>query len=226
VELSGPIFVDGLPLLKRVEDSKNGTTEYFYDEAKRCVRETNDKSAISEMRFKYKGNQQIETSFTQNPNFSLQGTRNNLDTNPQFYEYDILGRVSAIKSKNFVQKYKYFDQIVETTNRSLLETFPEDRLYREEFFDAKGNLTKIAYANKEVNEFTYDDKINPNSYNPSNNSGRPGGLPKNNVVGIKTVGSWVSGDYTLTYQYTYNRYNLPIKRTGNNGSVVTYTYYE
>ncbi len=77
----------------------------------------------------------------------------------------------------------------------------------------------------QLNEYTYDDKIKPNSFSPSSNSAYPGGMSKNNVLSAKVTGGWFGNSF-VTYKYTYNKYNLPITSTSDKGDVITYTYYE
>ena len=226
VELTGPIFVNGLPLLKRVDDSINGITEYFYDESKREIRITSNKSAIGETNYKYNGDLKVEVNFTKNPNYVSPNPQFIINTAPQFYEYDNQNRVivrnSAI-SKNFYV-YNDVDNSIQESVRSLLETNPQTRPSGGYKFDKKGNLVEYTQTDQLV-EYTHDDKIKPNSFNPSSNSTYPGGISKNNVLTMKKTDGWFGNSY-VTYKYTYNKYNLPVTSTSDVGEVITYTYYE
>lgn len=226
VELKGSIFVNGLPLLKRVDDSVNGITEYFYDESKREVRITNSKSVISETRYKYIGDLKIEANFTKNPNYISPNPQYVFNTDPQYYEYDtqnrIIVRTTAI-SKNFYA-YNDTDNTIQESVKSLIETNPQIRLASGYKFNAKGNMIEFTQPD-ELNEYVYDDKIKPNSFNSSSNSSYPGGLSKNNVLTAKRTGGWFGNSYA-TYTYTYNKYNLPLTSTSDKGDVISYTYYE
>ena len=226
VELSGSIFMNGLPLLKRVDDSVNGITEYFYDESKREVRVTNSKSVIAETRYKYNGDLKIEVNFTKNPNYVSPNPQMVFNTDPQFFEYDGRNRIivtnSAI-SKNFFA-YNDNDNTVQVSSKLLIETNPQIRPTSSYKFNSKGNMIEFTQPDQ-LNEYTYDDKIKPNSFSPSSNSAYPGGMSKNNVLTAKVTGGWFGNSF-VTYKYTYNKYNLPITSTSDKGDVITYTYYE
>jgi hypothetical protein len=226
VELTGPIFVNGLPLLKRVDDSVNGITEYFYDEFKREVRVTNSKSPISETTYKYNGDLRIEANFTKNPNYVSQNPQMTFNTAPQFLEHDnqnrMIARTSTI-SKNFYA-YNDADNTIQESVRSFIETNPQTRPTSGYKFDKKGNLIEFTQEGQ-INEYTFDDKIKPNSFNPSSNSAYPGGMSKSNVLTARVTGGWFGNSY-VTYKYTYNKYNLPVTSTSDKGDVITYTYYE
>jgi hypothetical protein len=225
VELTGPIFVNGLPLLKRVDDSVNGISEYFYDEFKREIRMTNTKSFISETRYKYNGELKIGANFTKNPNYVSPNPQYVFNTDPQYYEYDNRNRVVVSRSSINQSFYDYndADNFIQVSSKSLLETNPKIRLTVAYKF-AKGNMIEFTQEGQ-INEYTFDDKTRPNSFSPSSNSATPGGLSKNNVLSEKVTGGWFGNSYT-TYKYTYNKYNLPITSTNDKGDVITYTYYE
>ena len=226
VELTGPIFVNGLPLLKKVDDSINGITEYFYDESKREVRIIKNKSAIAETRYKYNGDLKIEVNFIKNLNYVSPNPQFIINTAPQFYEYDNQNRVivrnSAISKSFYV--YNDIDNSIQESTRSLLESNPQTRPSGGYKFNNKGNLIEFTQTDQLV-EYTHDDKIKPNSFNPSSNSASPGGISKNNVLTLKKTDGWFGNSY-VTYKYTYNKYNLPITSTSDVGDVITYTYYE
>jgi hypothetical protein len=226
VELTGPIFVNGLPLLKKVDDSINGITEYFYDEFKREIRITNNKSVVGETRYKYNGDLKIEVNFTRNPNYVSTNPQMVFNLSPQYYEYDNQNRVivrNTSGSKNFYA-YNEVDNIIQESTRSLLETNPQTRPSGSYKFDKKGNL--IEYTQTDLNiEYTHDDKIKPNSFSPASNSASPGGISKNNILTLKKTDGWFGNSY-VTYKYTYNKYNLPLTSTSDTGDVITYTYYE
>jgi hypothetical protein len=225
-ELTGPIFVNGLPLLKRVDDSVNGISEYFYDESKREIRITNSKSAISETRYQYNGDLKIEVNFTKNPNYVSQNPQMVFNTDPQFFEYDGQNRIivtnSAI-SKSFFA-YNDNENTIQVSSKSMIETNPQIRKTSTYKFDKKGNMIEFTQPDQ-LNEYTYDDKIKPNSFSPSSNSAYPGGMSKNNVLTANVTGGWFGNSF-VTYKYTYNKYNLPITSTSDKGDVITYTYYE
>ena len=226
VELTGPIFVNGLPLLKKVEDSVNGITEYFYDKSKREIRVTSNKSAIGEIRYKYNGDLRIEVNFTKNPNYVAPNSQFIVNTAPQFYEYDAKNRVIARNTaitKNFYT-YNEVDNTIQESIKSLLETNPQTRPASKYKFDKKGNLIEFSQTDQLV-EYTYDDKIKPNSFSPASNSATPGGISKNNALTVKKTDGWF-GNSNATYKYTYNKYNLPLTSTSDVGDVITYTYYE
>jgi hypothetical protein len=224
-ELTGPIFVNGLPLLKRVDDSINGITEYFYDEFKREIRITNNKSFISESRYKYNGDLRIQVNFTKNPNYVSPNPQYVFNTDPQYFEYDNRNRIivsNASTSQNFYA-YNDADDFIQVSSKSLIETNPKIRLTSGYKFD-KGNMVEFTQEGQ-INEYTHDDKVKPNSFNVSSNSATPGGLSKNNILSEKVTGGWFGNSYT-TYKYTYNKYNLPVTSTSDKGDVITYTYYE
>lgn len=226
VELTGPIFVNGLPLLKRVDDSINGITEYFYDESKREVRITNSKSPIAETTYKYNGELRIEANFTKNPNYVSPNPQFIVNTAPQFYEYDSQNRIivrSSSIGKSFYA-YNEVDNTIKESTRSLLATNPQTVPSSGYKFDKRGNLIEFTQTDQLV-EYTHDDKIKPNSFSPSSNSALPGGISKNNVITIKKIDGWFGNSF-VTYKYTYNKYNLPITSTNDMGDVITYTYYE
>ena len=226
VELTGSIFVNGLPLLKRVDDSVNGITEYYYDEFKRQVRTTNNKSFVLESRYKYNGDLMIEVSFIKNPDYVSPNPQFVFNTGSQFYEYDDKNRVSARTSttSKFFYAYNDADNTIQESNKTLIETNPQIRLSSKYKFNSKGNLIEITQTDQ-IDEYTYDDKIKPNSFNPSSNSATPGGMSKSNLLTAKTTGGWFGNSY-VTYKYTYNKYNLPVTSTNDKGDVITYTYYE
>jgi hypothetical protein len=224
-ELTGSIFVNGLPLLKRVDDSVNGITEYFYDEFKREVRVTNNKSFISESRYKYNGDLKTQVNFTKNPNYVSPNPQYVFNTDPQFFEYDNRNRIIVSNSSTSQNFYAYndADNFIQVSSKSLIETNPKIRLTSGYKFD-KGNMVEFTQEGQ-INEYTHDDKIKPNSFNVSSNSATPGGLSKNNILSEKVTGGWFGNSYT-TYKYTYNKYNLPVTSTSDKGDVITYTYYE
>lgn len=226
VELKGPIFVNGLPLLKRADNSVNGISEYFYDEFKREVRITNNKSPISETRYKYNGDLTVEVNFTKNPDYVSPNPQFVLIADPQFFEYDTKNRVSARTSatSKFFYAYNDADNTVQESNKTFLETNPQIRLGSKYKFNSKGNLIEVTQTDQ-IDEYTYDDKIRPNSFNPSSNNTSPGGMSKSNVLTAKTTGGWFGNSFTA-YKYTYNKYNLPVTSTNDKGDVITYTYYE
>ena len=226
IELTGSIFVNGLPLLKRVDDSVNGITEYFYDESKREIRVTNNKSFISESRYKYNGDLKIEVNFTKNPNYVSPNPQYVFNTDPQFFEYDNKNRIvvrNSVVSKSFYV-YNELDNTVQESNKSLIETNPQIRPGSGYKFNSKGNMIEFTQTGQ-IDEYTHDDKIKPNSFNPSSGSAYPGGMSKNNVLTAKSTGGWFGNSY-VTYKYTYNKYNLPVTSTNDKGDVITYTYYE
>jgi hypothetical protein len=225
-ELTGPIFVNGLPLLKRVDDSINGITEYFYDEFKREIRITNNKSVVAETRYKYNNDLKIEANFTRNPNYISPNPQFVFNLSPQYYEYDNQNRVivrNSATSKNFYA-YNEADNSIQESSRSLLETNPQTRPSGNYRFDKKGNLIEFSQTDQLV-EYTHDDKIKPNSFSPSSNSALPGGISKSNILTMKKTDGWFGNSY-VTYKYTYNKYNLPVTSTSDTGDLITYTYYE
>lgn len=224
VELTGSIFVNGLPLLKKIDDSENGITEYFYDESKRAVRITSDKSPFSETRYKYKGDLMIERNLTKNPNYLTPNPQFLFNTDPSYYEYDNQGRVAVSKSVSYLYSFSYDGNSVTESSKSLVSSNSETRISANYKYDIKGNLIEFSQEGQ-LNEYTYDDKIKPNSFNPSNNTAHPLALSKNNVLTEKVSGGWFGNSYT-TYTYTYNKYGLPITSTSDKGKIITYTYYE
>jgi hypothetical protein len=149
-----------------------------------------------------------------------------LNTAPQFYEYDSQNRIivrSSSISKSFYA-YNEVDNTIKESTRSLLETNPQTRPLGGYKFDKKGNLIEFTQTDQLV-EYTYDEKIKPNSFSPSSNSALPGGISKNNPITIKKTDGWFGNSF-VTYKYTYNKYNLPITSTNDMGDVTTYTYYE
>ncbi len=226
VELTGPIFVNGLPLLKKVDDSVNGISEYFYDEFKREVRITKNKFVIAETRYKYNGDLKIEVNFTRNPDYVSPSPQMVFNLSPQFFEYDNKNRVIVRKSSSGQDFYAYndTDNTVQVSSRSSIETNPQTRPSNAYRFDKKGNMIEMTQEGQ-INEYTYDDKIRPNSFSLPSSSAYPGGVSKSNVLSERVTGGWF-GDSFTTYKYTYNKYNLPITSTSNKGDVITYTYYE
>lgn len=226
VELTGSIFVNGLPLLKRADNSVNGIMEYYYDEFKREVRITYSKSFVLESRYKYNGDLMIEVSFIKNPDYVSPNPQYVFNAGSQFYEYDNKNRVSARTSttSKFFYAYNDADNTIQESNTTSIETNPQIRLSSKYKFNSKGNLIEVTQTDQ-IDEYTYDDKIRPNSFNPSSNSATPGGISKSNVLTAKTTGGWFGNSY-VTYKYTYNKYNLPVTSTNDKGDVTTYTYYE
>ncbi len=226
VELTGPISVNGLPLLKKVDDSVNGISEYFYDEFKREVRITKNKFVIAETRYKYNGDLKIEVNFTRNPDYVSPNPQMTFNLSPQFFEYDNKNRVIATNSSSGQTFFAYndTDNIVQVSSRSLIKTNPQTRPTSAYRFDKKGNMIEFSQEGQ-INEYTHDDKIKPNSFSLPSNSASPGGLSKNNILTERVTGGWFGNSY-VTYKYTYNKYNLPVTSTNDKGDVITYTYYE
>jgi hypothetical protein len=212
--------------LKTIERSANGITEYFYDESKREVRITDSKGLISETRYKYQGNNKIEINFTRNPNSTLPSPQYSLNTGSQFYKYDAQNRIIQRTTSENQSSYEYSnnDKNIQESIKSFIASDGQAKPSAEYNFDIKGNMIEYRQSGQ-LNRYTYDDKIRPNSFNPSSNSGPPGEMSKNNVLTQESTGGWFGNSF-VTYKYTYNKYNLPVTATSDAGDVIKYTYYE
>jgi YD repeat-containing protein len=221
IELSGKIFVDGIPRLKKTVDVSGTITEFFYNERKHLARrhQEGNNPMIMDYLYFYDGGELVRKyDFVKNPNYILNNSFAVLITDPIFCEYDSQGRVTSSKSISSKNTYLYENDglLVKEFSISYKETNPVNRLNSIKIYDENRNNLEIKQGDY-IAKYTFDNKINPLSFSPRSK--------ENNPISFESVGGW-SGDVKETYQYKYNQYNLPIERKDSKGNILTYTYYE
>jgi YD repeat-containing protein len=221
IELSGKIYINGIPLLKKMVDASGTTTEFFYNERKLLARrhQEGDNLMITDYLYFYDGGELVKKyDFVKNPNFVFKNFFGVLTADPIFCHYDSQSRVISSTSVSSKTTYLYENDglLVKEFSVDFKETNPVTRLNSIKLYDGNNNNIEVRQGDY-VAKYTFDNKINPITFSVRNK--------ENNVLSVDAVGGW-SGDGKEVYQYKYNQYNLPIERKDNKGNIVTYTYYE
>jgi YD repeat-containing protein len=223
-EISGQIYVNGVPLLKKTVDEKGRTTEYFYNENKKLVRINYDKdcnvSWLAEERFYYDKDGKLFKSSLKSNNCQT-GNAYILGLGISSYEYDTQNRI--VKKKNdqteLVYEYNPQNRVVKTISKNL--TIPNASPTVAEYqYDASNNLTELKSGISLRRYSNFDSKRNPLTNNPTDFA-----LRNNNYLTFYDKDSWFGNDFT-NYTYSYNKFDLPVSRTSDTGEKLTFTYYE
>jgi YD repeat-containing protein len=222
-EIGGKIYADGLPLLKKTESNVGDISEFFYNDKKQLVRIHFSGENVWATDHIYSYSPQgllIQLNFIENPGYVVRGSFGKPINAPIVYEYDnknkLIARYTKLDKRTFENDEK--GRPVKEFSLSLIATTPAETLLGSYKYDDKNNRIEFLQSDQ-INQYTFDDKLNPypDSYS----------LPKgkNNTLTSKTTGGWF-GDNSETYKYSYNKFDLPVERSDAKGNVVKFSYYE
>jgi YD repeat-containing protein len=221
--ISGKIYLDGVPLLKKTESNNGDIAEYFYNEKKQLIKIqfSGENVWATEQIFSYSPQGLlIQVNFVANPNFVVRTSFGRPVNSPIVYEYDKQQKLSARYTQLSKQTYEYDERgrPVKEFSLSLTTTTPSQTLAGTYKYDDKNNRIEFLQSDQ-INKYTFDDKLNPFPDSYSQHRG------KNNLLTSKTTGGWF-GDDSENYQYSYNKFDLPTERSDAKGNVLKFSYYE
>jgi YD repeat-containing protein len=222
-EIGGKIYADGLPLLKTTESNIGDISDFFYNDKKQLVRIhfSGENVWATDQIFSYSPQGLlIQLNFIDNPNYVVRTSFGKPINAPIVYEYDSQNKLVARYSKLDKRTFEYDEKgrSVKEFSLSLITTTPTETLSGSYKYDDKNNRIEFLQSDQ-INQYTFDDKLNPYPESYSQSKG------KNNTLTSKTTGGWF-GDNSETYKYSYNKFDLPVERSDTKGNVLKFSYYE